>query len=156
MVPKLFIYCYWVWAWTVLYLFGFAKVSPMLSAFITFIFTTYNQFFSSYKDVYKLDFKITIVLIEFFVFLLLFYVTGAFDFSTMKFRVDVFFKDIYYNILILVSICLYCIEMIKHFILYILKIYQGKWKIVVVCLITCIGVFLGIVCNNIKFELLII
>lgn len=100
MVPKLFIYCYWVWAWTILYLIGFAKVSPMLSAFITFVFTTYNQFFSSYKDVYKLDFKITIVLIELFVFLLLFYVTGAFDFSTMKFRVDVFFKDIYYNILI--------------------------------------------------------
>lgn len=100
MVPKYFIYCYWVWTWTILYLIGFAKPSPMLSSLITFLFTFYNQFFSSYRDIYNLDFKITIVLLELFVFLLLFYFSGALNFSTMKFNIDAFFKDIYFNILI--------------------------------------------------------
>ncbi len=100
MVPKLFMYCYWVWTWALLYLIGFARPSPMLSSLIILIFTFYNQFFSRLKDVYNLDFKISIVLIELFVFLLLFYFSGAFDFSNMSFSISLFFKDIYYNILI--------------------------------------------------------
>ena len=100
MVPKRFIYCYWVWTWTILYLIGIVKPSPMLSSLSAFIFTIYNQLFSNFKDVYKWDFKIAIISFELFVFSLLFYYSGAIDFSKMSFNISLFFKDIYYNILI--------------------------------------------------------
>lgn len=100
MVPKRFIYCYWIWTWAILYLIGFVKPSPMLSSLLAFLFTIYNQLFSKFKDVYKLDFKVAIISFELFVFSLLIYYSGAFNFSKMSFSISLFFKDIYYNILI--------------------------------------------------------
>ena len=92
MIPKTFLYCWWILAWTILYLLNITNISPLISSFFGTLTSFYIQFLSKYRNKFKFNFKIFIIVAEIFILSILFYKT---DLSNFK-------RDLIYNLVIFI------------------------------------------------------
>tara|TARA_B110001450_G_scaffold233068_1_gene236072 strand:+ start:2085 stop:2501 length:417 start_codon:yes stop_codon:yes gene_type:complete len=90
MIPKIFLYCWWILAWTILFLFNITDISPFFSSLIGTIVSFYIHFIGKHSDVFNFNIKVFIIIVEIIILSLIIYFT---NFSNSL-------RDIKYNLII--------------------------------------------------------
>ena len=76
MIPKKFLYCWWILIWFILFIFNIIDISPFFSSLIATLVSFYIHFLGKYKDVFNYNIKSSIVTIEFIILFILISLTN--------------------------------------------------------------------------------